>query len=286
MAEVRVPEFSVRPVRPGVAHVLLRPDHIEVLTERRRWWRPALIDRLSPVPVPAQGADGAPGAQAPCPFAAVLPQALQPLQAGTRVQVWVHDALLRQWTSHPPSQATRLSDLSLSEALRFQQTYDEGLHGWQVRSEMSTMHPWLSVAWPRSWQEALMAALDQAGLRLRSISPEGVGVWNHWHRQIPAGHWFGRCLPEGVQIGVTGQGVLQGWRWFSADTSAAPDAASPDQAVPAWRAFIQREAWRMGCAEPAGLALCGPRPSGPSPMPGIVWLGTHADIATCLGASA
>lgn len=190
--------------------------------------------------------------------------------AGWPVSVVLADELTRMWQVTPPVNTTRLADLEAAAALRFQSLFGDSASQWKVSAGWDSSAPFLAAAIPRPLLALLEQAAADSRAKLVQVQPQFIAGWNHWHREIGAGSWYGL-----VQHNVLTLGAVEG-----AQVRAVRAAAVPEGADGAWLAHhVAREALRLNLAAPTRLCVSGRAPSS--------WNNSTGSVAcTLLGATA
>lgn len=187
-------------------------------------------------------------------------------QSGHDVRVVLADTLVRNWTVQPPENASRLQDCEAAAALRFSEVFGESPADWHISAAFDAQHAFLACALPRTVLQSLLQVLQAQRLRLLSLEPECVALWNHWQADLPHSAWLGICTEGSLVLGLAVAGRMQGMRRLPIGAGQRPPVAWLEQAV-------QREAARLNLAAPTALGLCGQVPSH--------WLGAHAAGLRC-----
>ena len=164
------------------------------------------------------------------------------------------DDQVRTWLVEPPATARSWQDCEAVIAMRFNLVFDEAPDDWQLSSVQCLDQPFLAFGVRRGLIGTLQDVLLKHRLALRSVQPESVLLWNHWHRSLGAEAWFGICRGSTLTLGLVHQGRLRALRPLA--LSAA------ERGSHGWLTqTIVREAARMCLPPPATLALCGLAPA-------------------------
>jgi hypothetical protein len=200
---------------------------------------------------------------------------------GMAVRITLGGTLVHSWRVEPPRNATRVQDCDAVAAMRFATLFDESLEDWYLQSAPQAIGAFLACAIRRSLADGLFAVLQKHRLRLVSMQPEFVALWNHWYEQVPNGAWFGICNDGLFTLGVVEDGHLASLR--SLPLTDKPDAA--------WLALtVGREASRLNLPVPLIVGICGKVPTGwiahGASSPACAVLGTVASAPALFGAMA
>lgn len=188
---------------------------------------------------------------------AELPHALDELlttcgMRGVAVRIALGGTLVHSWRAEPPKNATRAQDCEAVAAMQFATLLDESLDDWCIQSAPHASRAFLACAVRRSLVDGLLGVLQKHHLKLVSMQPEFVALWNHWHEHVPKGAWFSICNDGLFTLGVVEDGHLASLR--SLPLTAEPDAA--------WLALtVDREASRLNLPVPSIVGVCGKVPS-------------------------
>jgi hypothetical protein len=185
---------------------------------------------------------------------------------GQVVRVVLADALLRSWTVEPPGNASRLQDCEAAAAMRFTAVFGDSPADWHISAAYDARFGFLACALKRTLRDGLLQALQDQRLRLLSMEPECVALWNHWQAQLPADAWLGLYSAGSLLLGVVVAGRMQGTRRLAL---AGPEGAGKDWLERA----VQREAARLNLKAPEALGLCGKVPTD--------WLRTFGGTLRC-----
>jgi len=171
------------------------------------------------------------------------------------VCVALADDLVRTWLVEPSATAKSWRDCEAVIAMRFSLVYDEAPDDWQLSSVQCLDQPFLAFGVRRGLIGTLQDVLLKHRLALRSVQPESVLLWNHWHRSLGADAWFGICRGSTLTLGLVHQGHLRALRPLVLSSAERDSHGWLTQT-------IAREAARMCLPPPVTLALCGLAPAG------------------------
>jgi len=169
------------------------------------------------------------------------------------VCVALADDQVRTWLVEPSATARSWQDCEAVIAMRFNLVYDEAPDDWQLSPAQGLDQPFLAFGVRRGLIGTLQDVLLKHRLALRSVQPESVLLWNHWHRSLGGDAWFGICRGSTLTLGLVHQRRLRALRPFV--------LTAADQEDHGWLTqTMAREAARMSLPPPATLALCGQAP--------------------------
>jgi hypothetical protein len=176
------------------------------------------------------------------------------------VRVVLADVLTRFWTVDPPLNARQLHDCEAATLMRFTKVFGDNPSQWQICADYDAAQPFLACAIKLEFLELLSQKLHERKLKLLSMEPECVALWNHWRKSLASNAWLGICGPQWLTLGIVVAGRMQSTRRLATGSNDPLDAA--------WLvAAVQREAARMNVPVPAALGICGKVPT--------TWLGQH-----------
>lgn len=186
--------------------------------------------------------------------------------AGRPARIVLADEWVRLFMVTPPHNTGRLQDCQAAAALRFQTLYGASPSDWQLGADWDAQHPFLACAIPQTLLAALRQIAHEQRLKLVSIEPYFVAVWNCWRKKLKADAWLGVVQSETLTLGMIAGARLRAVRVVPLAADAGRDGA--------WLvAQLEREALRANLAPPDRLQLCGTVPEN--------WLGRITATLHC-----
>jgi len=160
------------------------------------------------------------------------------------------DHYVRLFMVTPPHNTSSLADCRAAAAMRFQVLYGSLPGDWRIEADWNAQHPFLACALPHALCNTLQQVTHEQGLKLVSIEPHFVAMWNRWRKKLRADAWLGIVHGDTLTIAVIVQRRLCALRAIA----LAPDAWCSATWLPE---HLSREALRLNLALPAYIQLCG-----------------------------
>ena len=124
--------------------------------------------------------------------------------AGLPLSITLSDDRSRLFMVTPPQNSAHLQDLRSAAAMRFQILYGESPADWQIAGDDDMRHPFLACALPRARVAAARQLASACGLRLISLLPQFVAVWNRAFPELD-GAWLGVVQGGTLTLGTLGR---------------------------------------------------------------------------------
>ncbi|OGB21138.1 MAG: hypothetical protein A3I66_10120 [Burkholderiales bacterium RIFCSPLOWO2_02_FULL_57_36] len=153
----------------------------------------------------------------------------------------------------PPKNSGSLQDCRAAADMRFQNLYGEPVSGWMLEADWDARHAFLACAIRRPLLDTLQQTALKNHLKLISITPQFIAMWNRWKRKLQANAWFGAAHADMLTLGA-----VDGRRLCAVRTVAIPAGAWQEKH---WLPeHLSREALRLNLPMPSHIQLCGSVP--------------------------
>ena len=128
-------------------------------------------------------------------------------------KIVLSDSLARLWMVEPPINASSMSDLQAATAARFQTLYGETPSQWLIQADYQPDRPFLAVAMPNAWLEALLMVKRDFNMKIIEIAPQSVIAYNRWCHLLQPGSWLVNHQEGKISISVVdGDNHIIGYR--------------------------------------------------------------------------
>lgn len=153
----------------------------------------------------------------------------------------------------PPKNSGSVQDCRAAAEMRFQDLYGDPVSGWKLEADWDAQHAFLACAVPQPLLNVLQQTALKNRLKLISVTPQFIAMWNCWQRKLQANAWFGVVHAELLTLGA-----IDRQRLCAVRTAAVPPGAWQDKH---WLPeHLAREALRLNLPVPSQLQLCGSVP--------------------------